>query len=61
MNGQRAFEHGLVHRVYPAGADLLTEARPFLEQLARLDQAAYRETKRALLDGLDLSFEGALR
>ena len=61
MDGARAYEYGLVHRVYPAGSDLLEEARPFLASLAALDPEAYRETKRAILRGVDLPFEAALR
>ncbi len=61
MDGARAYEHGLVHRVYPAGSDLLEEARPFLATLATLDPEAYRETKRAMLAGVDLPFEASLR
>ena len=61
MDGERAFEHGLVHKVYPAGTDMLEAARPFLATLAGLDADAYRETKRAILAGLDLGFEASLR
>lgn len=60
MDGARAYEYGLVHRVYPAGSDLLEEARPFLATLAALDPDAYRETKRAILAGIDLPFEASL-
>ena len=61
MDGERAFEYGLVHKVYPAGSDLLEASRPFLAALAELDADAYRETKRAILAGLDLGFEASLR
>lgn len=61
MDGARAYEYGLVHRVYPAGSDLLEEARPFLATLAALDPDAYRQTKRAILADLDLGFEASLR
>ena len=61
MDGERAFEHGLVHKVHPAGSDLLEASRPFLAALAELDADAYRETKRAILAGLDLGFEASLR
>ncbi|MYE11545.1 MAG: enoyl-CoA hydratase/isomerase family protein [Gammaproteobacteria bacterium] len=60
MDGASAYEYGLVHRVYPAGSDLLEEARPFLAALAALDPDAYRETKRAILAGVDLPFEASL-
>ena len=61
MNGAKAHDYGLVHRVYPAGSDLREAARPFLATLADLDPDAYAETKRAMLAGLDLGFEAALR
>ena len=61
MNGQTAHSPGLVHRVYPAAADLRQAAHPFLAQLAALDADAYAETKARILASLDLSFEQALR
>ncbi len=60
MNGQLAYDRGLVHRVYAAGCDLREAARPFLQQLAALDPDAYRATKANLLRSLDASFEHAL-
>lgn len=60
MDGEQALARGLVHRVYPAGCDLLEAAKPFLEHLATLDAAAYGETKRAILKALDSSFEATL-
>ena len=53
MDGATAYERGLVHRVYPARADLRAAARPFLQQLASLDEAAYAETKARILHSLD--------
>ena len=60
MNGKTAYEYGLVHRVYPAGSDLLDAARPMLDTLAAMNADAYRELKRAILRGLDGSFETTL-
>ena len=54
------FARGLVHRVYPAGADLRAVARPFLQQLATLDADAYAETKARILASVDLGFQQAL-
>ena len=34
MDGQTAHDFGLVHRVYPAGADLRVDAKPFLDALS---------------------------
>lgn len=60
MNGATAYARGLVHRVYPAGADLRVAARGFLQQLATIDVAAYAETKARILASVDLPFEQAL-
>ena len=60
MDGLSAYACGLVHRVYPAGADLRAVARPFLQQLATLDADAYAETKARILASVDLGFQQAL-
>jgi len=60
MDGATAYERGLVHRIYPAGADLRVEARPFLDELAALDPIAYGETKARVLASVDLGFEQSL-
>ena len=60
MDGLSAYSRGLVHRVYPAGADLRAVARPFLQQLATLDADAYAETKARILASVDLGFQQAL-
>lgn len=57
MDGNAAFAQGLVHRVYPAGANLREAAQPFLEELAMLPTDAYAATKALLLAGLDATFE----
>ena len=60
MNGQTAYERGLVHAVYPAGAQLREAAQPFFERLAALDANAYADTKAHILAGADSSFDQAL-
>lgn len=60
MDGAAAHARGLVHRVYPAGADLRVAAKPFLDELASLDLAAYAQTKARILASGDLGFEHAL-
>ena len=61
MDGALAHARGLVHRLYPAGADLRLAAKPFLDDLATLDADAYAETKARALAAVDLPFEQALR
>lgn len=60
MNGAAAHACGLVHAVFPAGCDLRAAAKPFLNQLAALSPAAYRETKALILAGVDQDFASAL-
>ena len=60
MDGATARERGLLHEVYPAGADVRAAAARFLHGLARLDGAAYAETKARILAAGDLAFEHAL-
>ena len=60
MDGPTAHAYGLVHRVYPAGADLRVAAKRFLDQLARLDEGAYAQMKARILEAGDLDFEHAL-
>ena len=60
MDGEAAHACGLVHGVYPAGADLRRVAKPFLDELAALDPAAYANTKARLLAAADSTFEQAL-
>lgn len=60
MDGATAYARGLVHRVYSAGADLRVAARGFLHQLAKIDAAAYAETKARILASVDLPFQQAL-
>ena len=60
MDGPSAEARGLVHRVYPAGADLRLVAQPFFDELASLDPWAYAQTKARILASVDLDFEHAL-
>ena len=60
MDGPTAAACGLVHRVYPAGADLRRAAKPFINELSTLDLWAYAQTKARILASVDLDFEPAL-
>lgn len=60
MDGPTAHAYGLVHRVYPAGADLYRAAQPFFDELASLDAPAYAQTKVRILAAVDVDFEHAL-
>ncbi|MCY3621719.1 MAG: enoyl-CoA hydratase/isomerase family protein [Gammaproteobacteria bacterium] len=60
MDGPTAEACGLVHRVYPAGADLRLVAKPFFNELVGLDSRAYAETKARILASVDTDFEHAL-
>ena len=60
MDGPTAEACGLVHRVYPAGADLRHVAEPFFNELADLDPCVYAQTKARILAAVDLDFEHAL-
>ena len=60
MDGPTAEACGLVHRVYPAGADLRLAAKPFFSDLASLDAWAYAQTKARILAAVDHDFENAL-
>ncbi len=60
MDGPTAEARGLVHRVYPTGADLRLAAKPFFNGLANLDPWAYAQTKARILAAVDLDFEHAL-
>ncbi len=61
MDGATALARGLVHEVFPAGADLRVAAQPFLERLAKLDRSAYAATKTMILDGADLPFSASMQ
>jgi len=61
MNGDQAYSCGLVHGVYPPGADLRVAAKPFLNHLATLDAAAYADTKARLLAAVDAGFAATPR
>lgn len=60
MDGPTARSRGLVHRVYPAGADLRSAAKSFFDELAALDLCAYAQTKARILASVDVDFEHAL-
>ena len=54
-----AYRQGLVHAVVPP-ADLEATARAWAARIAALPQAAVRATKRAVVDGLDLTLHEGL-
>jgi enoyl-CoA hydratase/carnithine racemase len=60
LSGKQAVDIGLAHALLPAGADVRDEARALLLRLAAQDEVAYRATKAALLDALDLPYATAL-
>ena len=60
FTGREAEQIGLVHRTYPSDTDLRESAHEFLIRLAGLPAESYTIIKRHILDGLDLSYEGAL-
>ena len=60
MTGAQAVERGLAHALLPAGTDVRDAARPLLMRIAAQDATAYRATKMAMLDGLDLPYRAAL-
>ena len=60
MNGSTAHALGLVHRVYPAGSELRTAAKPFFRDVAGLDPNTYAQAKARILAAVDLDFEHAL-
>ena len=59
VNGQRAFELGLVNRVC-ASAEVLAQARDYAEKLAGWSPVAMATTKRIFYRAADLSLEEAL-
>ncbi len=61
LSGEEAMTIGLAHALLPAGTPVREGAREMLLQIAGFDGNAYRVTKQALLDALDLSFKSALR
>lgn len=60
MDGATAHARGLVHRVFPAGADLRSAAAPLLRDLAGIDAAAYAATKARVLAAGDAAFAHAV-
>lgn len=61
MDGATALARGLVHEVFPAGADLRVAAQPFLDRVVQLETSTYAATKAMILDGADLPFAAATR
>ncbi|MGE0806710.1 MAG: enoyl-CoA hydratase/isomerase family protein [Burkholderiaceae bacterium] len=61
LSGEQAMEIGIAHALLPAGTPVREGARDLLLRVAGFDETAYRMTKQALLDGLDLPYEAASR
>ncbi len=59
IDAAQAFDRGLVHAVVPR-ANLEATARRWADALAELSPAAVRATKRAVIEGLDLSLADGL-
>lgn len=60
MNGERAMEFGLAHRLVSGEPDIIESSQPFLDELVELSGPAYAATKRNMLAGLDATFEQSL-
>ena len=60
INAQRAYEIGLVNRVYPHDA-LMEETKKFAKKLASLGGFALKEAKHAINYGYDISIDSANR
>lgn len=60
LTGQRAWEIGFVHRVFPEGSDIRDGAQPFLDELTAIDPETFARTKRKLLEDRDLSYRASL-
>jgi enoyl-CoA hydratase/carnithine racemase len=59
LDAETALDIGIAHAIVPAELDIREAARPMLMRLAAADPNAYRATKRAMLDGLDLPYWAA--
>ena len=57
MNGEQARDFGLVHQIVSGEPDIRESSMPFLDQLVRVANSAYRQTKRAIQRNLDASFQ----
>ena len=60
MDGQRAFDFGLVHTLVSGEPDIRESARFFLNRLTKVSGDAYARSKRTLLSSLDTNFTQAL-
>ncbi|MXW53057.1 MAG: enoyl-CoA hydratase/isomerase family protein [Gammaproteobacteria bacterium] len=56
MNGERAYEFGLAHRVVSGEPDIIDSSREFLDMLMELSSPAYSNMKKNMLDSLDANF-----
>lgn len=59
MDGEKAMQFGLAHRVVSGEPDIIESSQSFLNELVELSGPMYAATKRNLLAGLDATFEQA--
>jgi enoyl-CoA hydratase len=60
LDAQRAYEVGLVNKIYPAG-QLMEETKKFAKKLAGMPPFAVKMAKHSLNFGYDLAFDNAIR
>ncbi|MCD6153260.1 MAG: enoyl-CoA hydratase/isomerase family protein [Syntrophobacterales bacterium] len=60
LDAQRAYEVGLVNKIYPAG-QLMEETKKFAKKLAGMPPFAIKMAKHSLNFGYDLAFDNAIR
>ena len=60
LSGTEAVELGLAHGLLDAKRDIREAARSTLMRLSSFDSAAYRSTKLAMLNGLDLPYHASV-
>lgn len=56
MDGEKAMQFGLAHRVVSGKPDIIESSQSFLNELVELSGPTYAATKRNLLAGLDATF-----
>lgn len=60
MDGQKAYDFGLVSVIVSGEPDIRESAKPFLEKLVDVSGETYARTKQAMLTSLDTNFKQAL-
>ena len=56
MNGEKAYEFGLAHRVVSGEPDIIDSSRDFLDRLLELSCPAYSRMKKNMLESMDANF-----